>query len=70
MTRLVFFVAKLLAVLIILFFGAVVLTIDLVALEQLEIVAGVVTWLILFGLILKAEQDVKSRLVICTVRMG
>lgn len=65
-----FRIAQVVAVLVIAFFVAVISTIDLFAFQQAELVAGAVVWLILFGILVKAEKDATNRLVMCTVRTG
>ena len=63
-------VTQVLAILIIAFFVALVLTLDLLALQQAELAAGAVVWLVIFGLLVKAEKQVTNRLVVRTMQKG
>lgn len=59
---------KLVAILIIVFLLSVVLALDLVALQQAELIAGVVVWLVILGLIFKVEHDLELRVQILAIR--
>jgi hypothetical protein len=69
MNRFAFLVAKLLAGLIAVTFAAVYSS-DMVSVEPAMLAGSAVAWFSVFGLIFKVEQEVESRLVIRTVRMG
>ena len=61
-------IAQAFAVLVVAFFVAMISTIDLVAFQQAEFVAGAVTWLAVFAILVVAEKQSMNRLAISTVR--